>query len=170
MPIERAERDGVLSRDLRLDGRRRGAIRVTLILAPDVGLLAWAHYAPILADGFRKTYRRLLRWNDELPFVKFALSEDERIMLTAEVPAAVLDVDAVGRTLARLVAVCDLLHQESVSFLGDWAKLVPSATTALLERYATEVAELEAPADALEIEVASGLPVASPEAVRRDTR
>ena len=95
---------------------------MTLILAPGIGLLAWAHYAPLLGDSFRKTYRRLLRWNDELPFVKFAISEDERIMLTAELPAAALDRDAVGRTLARLVAVCDLLYEESASFLGDWAQ------------------------------------------------
>jgi len=128
---------------------------VTLILAPDVGLVAWAHYAPILADSFRKTYRRLLRWNDELPFVKFALSEDERIMLTAEVPPASLDVDAVGRTLARLVAVCDLLHEESASFLGDWAKPLPSAPTALLDRYAGDVAELEAPAEVRVLEASA---------------
>jgi Putative bacterial sensory transduction regulator len=108
-------------------------------------MLAWAHYAPALNDSFRKTYRRLLRWNDELPFVKFALAEDERIMLTAEVPDAALDRDAVGRTLARLVAVCDLLHEESKAFLGDWGKPTPSDTTALLARYAAEVAELEAP-------------------------
>ena len=119
---------------------------MTLILAPDVGLLAWAHYAPALNDSFRKTYRRLLRWNDELPFVKFALAEDERIMLTAEVPGAVLDRDAVGRTLARLVAVCDLLHEESKPFLGDWGKATPSVPSALLTRYAAEVAELVAPA------------------------
>jgi hypothetical protein len=125
---------------------------VTLIVAPGVGLLAWAHYAPILADSFRKTYRRLLRWNDELPFVKFALSEDDRIMLTAEVPSAALDRDAVGRTLARLVSVCDLLHDESASFLGDQAKLTPTMPTALLERYAADVAELETPADVAELE------------------
>ncbi len=68
-------------------------------------------------------------------------------MLTAEVPAAVLDRDAVGRALARLVAVCDLLHEESSAFLGDWAAPKPIAPTALLERYAAEVAELEAPTD-----------------------
>jgi len=164
LPIEHAERDGVLSRDLRLDGRRRAAIRVTLILAPDVGLLAWAHYAPVLADSFRKTYRRLLRWNDELPFVKFALSEDERIMLTAEVPPTALDADAVGRTLARLVAVCDLLHDDSASFLGDWAKPLPTAPTALLDRYAAEVAELLAPADVLELDIPAD---GEPEAERR---
>ena len=145
MPIERAERDGVESRDLRLDGRRRAAIRITLIVAPDVGLLAWAHFAPALSDSFRKTYRRLLRWNDELPFVKFALAEDERIMLTAEVPATALDRDAMGGALARLVAVCDLLHEESSAFLGDQAGSKPVAPTMLLERYAAEVAELEAP-------------------------
>jgi len=150
----------VLSRDLRLDGRRRAAIRITLIHAPGVGLLAWAHYAPILGDSFRKTYRRLLRWNDELPFVKFALAEDERIMLTAEVPAAALDVDAVGRTLARLVAVCDLLIDESASFLGDWAKLRPAAPTPLLGRYAADVAELEAPAETPD----RGAPAEAPEA------
>jgi hypothetical protein len=136
----------VESRDVRLDGRRRAAIRVTLIVAPGVGLLAWAHFAPALGDSFRKTYRRLLRWNDELPFVKFALAEDERIMLTAEVPAADLDRDAVGRSLARLVAVCDLLHEESKGFLGDWAAPKPVAPTTLLERYAADVAELEVPA------------------------
>jgi len=156
--IDRAQRDGVLSRDLRLDGRRRAAIRVTLIVAPDVGLLAWAHYAPALGDSFRTTYRRLLRWNDELPFVKFALSEDERIMLSAEVPAAALDRDAVGRTLARLVAVCDLLHDESSSFLGDWGKPIPTVPTALLDRYAAEVAELEAPTELAGPELAGSEP------------
>ena len=160
-PIERAERDGVESRDLRLDGRRRAAIRITLIVAPEVGLLAWAHFAPALGDSFRKTYRRLLRWNDELPFVKFALAEDERIMLTAEVPANVLDRDALGRALARLIAVCDLLHEESTSFLGDGAAPKPSAPTALLERYAAEVAELEAPATVESAEAASKVATAT---------
>jgi hypothetical protein len=131
---------------------------VTLVLAPGLGLVAWAHYAPPLGDSFRKTYRRLLRWNDELPFVKFALSEDERIMLTAEVAAGSLDRDAVGRTLARLVAVCDLLHEESVSLLGDWAKASASAPTPLLDRYATDIAELEAPGQLDEAAAGSGAP------------
>ena len=39
-------------------------------------------------------------------------------MLTAEVPGAALDRDAVGRTLARLVAVCDLLLDESSRLPG----------------------------------------------------
>lgn len=145
VPIERASRDGVESRDLRLDGRRRAGIRVTVIVAPGVGLLAVAHYAPQLNDSFRKTYERLLRWNDELPFVKFALSEDARIMLQAEVPEAGLDRDTLGRTLARLVAVCDLLHDESAGFIGQVALVTPAPSTPadeLLRRYEDEIAEL----------------------------
>ena len=80
-------------------------------------------------------------------------------MLTAEVPSAALDRDAVGRTLARLVSVCDLLHEESASFLGDQAKLTPTMPTALLERYAAEIAELETPSDAAQPE----RPAADPE-------
>ena len=67
-------------------------------------------------------------------------------MLTAEVPApSSTGMPSVG-TLARLVAVCDLLHEESKRFLGDWGTATPSVPSALLTRYAAEVAELEAPA------------------------
>jgi hypothetical protein len=126
-------------------------------------VLAWVHYAPALKDGIRKTYRRLLRWNDELPFVKFALSEDERVMLTAEVPGEALDRDAIGRTLARLVAVCDLLADESADFLGQPTPLRPPQArptdpppSDLLDRYAADIAELTAspggpPAEASEV-------------------
>jgi hypothetical protein len=38
--------------------------------------------------------------------------------------------------------VCDLLHEESSGFLGDWAAPKPIAPSPLLERYAAEVAEL----------------------------
>ena len=54
------------------------------------------HYAPPITDSFRVSYRKLLRWNDELPFVKFAVSVDERPVLTAELPVATLDRDALG--------------------------------------------------------------------------
>ena len=86
-PVERAEREGATSWDLILDGRRRRGLRLTLILDPAVALIAWVHFAPPMSDNFRKSYRQLLRWNDELPFAKFALSEDERPVLTAEVSA-----------------------------------------------------------------------------------
>ena len=64
-PLERADRDSVTSWDLVLDGRRRFDLSVTLILDPSLGLICWAHYAPPINDMFRKSYRRLLRWNDE---------------------------------------------------------------------------------------------------------
>ena len=77
-PIERAERDEATSWDIVLDGRKRRALRITLILDPDVALIAYVYLAPPIADSFRKSYRQLLRWNDELPFAKFAVTEDER--------------------------------------------------------------------------------------------
>ena len=75
------------------------------------------HYAPPINDSFRVSYRKLLRWNDELPFVKFAVALDERPMLTAELAVAHLDRDALGRTLARLLTVCDLLLDDSLVWL-----------------------------------------------------
>ena len=92
-PIERADRDGISSWDLVLDGRRRFDLRVTLILDPALALICWAHYAQPINDLFRKSYRRLLRWNDEFPFAKFSLAEDERPILAAELPIRTVDRD-----------------------------------------------------------------------------
>ncbi|MFI5253892.1 MAG: YbjN domain-containing protein [Candidatus Limnocylindrales bacterium] len=157
-PVGSAERDGISSRDLVLDGRRRRGIRLTLILAPDVGLVAWVHYASAPGDGLRRTYRQLLKWNDELPFVKFGLSADDDVVLSAELAPAGLDADALGRTVARLVAVCDLLQEASAGFLKSApgpAETTNESTaehaggggaagpTALLERYAPDLAELD---------------------------
>jgi hypothetical protein len=149
-PAERAERDGVASWDLILDGRRRRDIRFTVILDPALALLVWVHYAPPLNDSFRVSYRRFLRWNDELPFVKFALAEDERPVLTSEVPAARLDRDALGLAIARLLATCDLLLDASVRWLWPGARAAPPAEgegrhAALLARYEEELAELAVP-------------------------
>lgn len=115
--IARGERDGVVSRDLMLHGRRRRGIRLTLIFDPRLACVLWVHYAPPLSDGFRRSYRQLLRWNDELPFAKFALGADERIVLTSELPAPV-DRENLGLGIARLVAICDLLYEESSSWLA----------------------------------------------------
>ena len=119
-PIEREEREGATSWDVILDGRKRRGLRVTLILAPAVALIAWAHLAPPISDNFRKTYRQLLRWNDELPFAKFAVSNDERPILTLEVPLnGRLDADTVGRLLARALAIADLIHDDSMDLMGE---------------------------------------------------
>jgi hypothetical protein len=149
-PADRAERDGVTSWDLLLDGVRRQDIRVTLILDPALALLCWVHYAPPISDSFRVSYRKLLRWNDELPFVKFAVSADERPVLTAELPVGSLDRDVLGVALARLVTVCDLLLDESLRWLYPGARVAPtpgraSRHGALLARYASALGELVAP-------------------------
>src|SRR2546423_4041645 len=115
-PIERVDRDGISSWDLELDGRRRFGLRMTVILEPATGLLCWAHYAPPINDLFRRSYRKLLRWNDELPFVKFSIAEDERPILSAELPPDA-DADDLGLALARILAVSDRLLDESADWL-----------------------------------------------------
>jgi hypothetical protein len=157
VPLERADREGVTSWDLRLDGRRRAALRVTVILDPAFALICWAHYAPPINDMFRKSYRKLLRWNDELPFVKFSVGEDERPLLLVEIPAEHASLDALGLALAREVAVADRLHDESVTWLkaAGWQVDPPPPERLdgpglrLVARYAAELGELLAAADDL---------------------
>jgi hypothetical protein len=146
-PIERIERDGITSWDLVLDGRRRFDIRVTVILDPALACIAWVHYAPPLTDGFRRSYRKLLRWNDEYPFAKFAIAADERPVLSAELPVDRLDRDALGLALARLLALCDVLADESAAWIWSDGKVPPangriSRQVALFARFAGELAEL----------------------------
>jgi Putative bacterial sensory transduction regulator len=152
-PLERADREGVTSWDLVLDGRRRARLRITVILDPGLALICWAHYAPPINDGFRRSYRKLLRWNDELPFVKFSIGEDERPLLVAEIPPATATRDVLGLALARHVAVADRYHDETVEWLkaGGWSTAGPAAPgegaaqrpgEALLVRYAAELTEL----------------------------
>jgi hypothetical protein len=155
-PQERADREGVTSWDLVLDGTRRAALRVTLILDPSLALIGWAHFAPPINDSFRKSYRMLLRWNDETPFVKFAVGEDERPVLIAEVPVAVLDLDALGLAVARLLAVADRLHGPATAWLkgGAWSTGAPATDDGpgprLLDRYAAQLGELLEPVDRVE--------------------
>jgi hypothetical protein len=145
--IDRDERDGVSSWDLRLDGRARGDIRLTIILEPTSMVLLWVHFAPPLSDSFRVSYRQFLRWNDELPFAKFALSADDRPMLTSELALDALDRDGLGLAIARLLAICDLTLERSLVWLFPGRKKPPplgrpSRQAQLLERYAAELTEL----------------------------
>lgn len=146
-PVDRGERDRVVSWDLRLDGQRRGDIRLTLILAPGSMALLWVHFAPPLNDSFRVSYRQFLRWNDELPLVKFALSDDDRPVLTSELPVRGLDRDGLGLAIVRLLAVCDLTFERSLVWLHPGRKSAPplgrpSRQAALFERYRADLTDL----------------------------
>ena len=149
-PAERLERDSVASWDLRLDGRRRFDLRVTVILDPATAGIAWLHLAPSISDAFRASYRRLLRWNDEFPFVKFGLTEDDRPVLTAEIPVERLDRDELGLAVARVLAISDLLLEETAPWVWvggrvpDWSGRV-SRQVGLFARYADRLGELAGP-------------------------
>jgi hypothetical protein len=151
-PIERAERDGIASWDLVLDGRRRFDLRVTVILDPGLALICWAHYAPPINDLFRKSYRRLLRWNDEFPFAKFSVGDDERPLLAVETPVALAvadGADGLGMTLARIVGIADRLLDESKDWIWIGGRMPDqsgrtSRNEALLERFAPRLPELYA--------------------------
>jgi hypothetical protein len=119
---------------------------LTLILDPALALVAWVHYAPPLTDSLRKAYHQLLRWNDELPLVKFALADDDRPVLSTEVAVERLDREALGLTIARLLAVCDLLYAESAAWTDRIARPpmggAGPAGGQLLDRYAAQLREL----------------------------
>lgn len=145
--LDRADRDGVTSWDLRLDGRRRFDLPVTLILDPALALIVWVHFAPPIGDGFRRSYRKLLRWNDEFPFVKFSLAEDDRPVLATEIPLAALSADALGLALARSLAIADQLLEESAGWLWIGGRIPDQAGRtsrgeALLARFADRLPEL----------------------------
>jgi hypothetical protein len=150
-PLERADRASVTSWDLVLDGQRRFDLPVTIILDPTLGLICWAHYAPPISDLFRKSYRRLLRWNDEFPFAKFSVGEDERPVLAVELPLAVLaagdGAEALGIALTRIVGIADTLFAESTDWLWLGGKVPDQSdrrcrNEALLERFAPRLPEL----------------------------
>lgn len=146
-PVERAEREGIASWDLVLDGRRRFDLRVTIILDPFLAIITWAHYAPPLNDMFRKSYRKLLRWNDEFPFAKFSVGDDERPLLAVELPIAQADGDSLGLALARVVGIADRLFDESVGWLWLGGRVPDQSdrtcrNEALLTRYEGRLPEL----------------------------
>ena len=158
-PVERAERDGITSWDLVLDGRRRFDLRVTVILDPALALICWAHYAPPINDLFRKSYRRLLRWNDEFPFAKFSVSEDERPGMSVETPidvAAAAGVDGLGQSLVRIVGLADRLLDESKDWIWLGGRMPDQSdricrNEALLARYEARLPELlGSPTEAVE--------------------
>ena len=146
-PLERVEHEHITSWDLRLDGRRRFDIRFTLILDPAMALVSYVHFAPPIGDLFRRSYRRLLRWNDDILYAKFAVGEDERPILMSEIPVGWVDRDELGRTLARQLAICDRYLDESAGWIWiggrrpDTGDRV-SRQVGLFARYADQMGDL----------------------------
>jgi Putative bacterial sensory transduction regulator len=160
-PLARADRDGVTSWDLRLDGRRRFDLPITLILDPSMALICWVHFAPPIGDAFRKSFRKLLRWNDEYPFVKFSLAEDERPVLATEIPIRSASRDELGLAIARSLAIADELLEESAGWLWIGGRIPDTSGRAsrgahLLDRYADRLAELLRPAEEREAMAEAG--------------
>ena len=146
-PSDSTERDGVTAWDLRLDGRRRFDLPITLILDPSLALICWVHFAPPIGDGFRKSFRKLLRWNDEFPFAKFSLAEDDRPVLASEIPIRSADRDELGLALARSLLIADQLLEESAGWLWIGGRIPDhsarvSRGVPLIARYADRLGEL----------------------------
>lgn len=144
----RVEREAITAWDLALDGRTRRDLRVTLILDPTIGAIAWAHLAPPLLDGLRRAYRTLLRWNDEFPLVKFSVADDGRPIAAVEIPSRWLDADELGLALARVAGVADRVFEETRGWLWIGGRVPdgyadrPIRNESLLARYAGRLGEL----------------------------
>jgi hypothetical protein len=150
-PGARTEREGLAAWDLVLDGRRRHDLRVTVILDPSLGAIVWAHLAPPIGDALRKTYRTLLRWNDDFPLAKFSIADDGRPILAVEVPTRWLDAAELGLALARVLAIADRVFDGTREWLwiggrapAGYAERA-AGSAALLERHRAALGELVEP-------------------------
>lgn len=102
-----------------IDGARRFDLRVTVAWVDGVGLSLWAYYGQEAMEIPKRTFHRMLRANFDHPFVKFALSDDDRPMLMTELPPASVTRDEIGRGLARLAIVADRLMEETAPAVAD---------------------------------------------------
>jgi len=118
-----ASGDAGFSRDLLLDGARRFDLRTTVAWVDGVGLSAWAYYGDEEMEVPKRVYARMLRANFEYPFVKFALTDDDRPMLMTELPPEGLDREALARTLVRLTVVADRLLDDTAAAIADRGSL-----------------------------------------------
>ncbi|MGZ6213347.1 MAG: YbjN domain-containing protein [Candidatus Limnocylindria bacterium] len=136
--------DPAFSRDLLLDGARRFDLRTTVAWVDGVGLSAWAYYGDEEMEVPKRVYARMLRANYEYPFVKFALTDDDRPMLMTELPPDGLDRATLARVLVRLTIVADRLLDETAAAVADrgaipdWSSRTPR-NQALLEAHRDEV-------------------------------
>ncbi len=109
-----------------------------------MGLHLWGYYGPDAMELPRRTLLRLLGANAEFPFVKFAVTEEDRPMLIAELPPSAVDRDELGRALVRMVLVADRLVQDTAPAIADRGRLPDwtgrvSRNRQLMDRYRAEV-------------------------------
>jgi len=112
-----------ISRDVVLDGERRFDLRVTIAWVSGIGLSLWAYYGLEAMEVPKRVLHRMLRANFDYPFVKFAMTEDDRPMLVTELPAPAVTRDELARALVRLTVVADRLLEETASAVADRAVL-----------------------------------------------
>ncbi|MEO8245978.1 MAG: hypothetical protein ABI622_02555 [Chloroflexota bacterium] len=133
-----------LVRDVEVDGERRFDLRVTLAWVDGIGLSLWAYYGLEAMEIPKRVFHRMLRANFEYPFVKFAMTDDDRPMLMIELPVTAVDRDALGRGLVGLALVADRMLDETApaiadrGMLPDWGGRSPR-NPALLDAYRGEV-------------------------------
>jgi hypothetical protein len=96
---------------------------VTIAWVGGLGLHLWAYYGMDAMEMPRRTLLRLLGANAEFPFVKFAVTEEDRPMLISELPPAAVDRDELGRALTRLIVVADRLVEETAPAIADRGRL-----------------------------------------------
>lgn len=136
--------DGAFSRDLVVDGDRRYDLRITVAWVTGVGVSLWAYYGLEAMEIPKRIYARMLRANFDYPFVKFAMTDDDRPMLMTELPAAALDCDELGRGIVRLAVIGDRLLEETAlavadrGVLPDWSGR-ESRNRELMRAYRSEV-------------------------------
>lgn len=111
--------EAALTRDIVIDGVRRHDLRVTVAWVAGVGCSLWAYYGLEAMEIPKRVYARMLRTNFDYPFVKFAMTEDDRPMLMTEWPTRALDRDELGRGLVRLSVVADRLLEETAHAVAD---------------------------------------------------
>jgi hypothetical protein len=112
-----------MSRDVIIDGERRYDLRVTVAWVDGVGLMLWAYYGLEAMEIPKKTFLRMLRANFDHPFVKFAMTDDDRPMLMTELPLRDTTLDDLGRGLVRLALVADRLLEETAPAVADRGSL-----------------------------------------------
>jgi hypothetical protein len=108
-----------VSHDVIVDGRRRFDLRVTVAWVAGVGCSLWAYYGLEAMEIPKRTYARMLRANFDYPFVKFAMTDDDRPMLMSELPPGALDRAELGRGIVRLAIVADRLLEETAHAVAD---------------------------------------------------